>query len=297
MSLVLQRGVLAAALMASPVWALATMVRVDTVSGPIDIALLDEATPRTVANFLAYVRRGAYDNSFFHRLMAGFVLQGGGFTIPPLTKITTDPPVVNEFSATHSNLRGTVAMAKPGGNPNSATTEWFVNLANNSANLDNQNGGFTVFGRVTTPSMVTVDAFAALSTVNAGPTATSNGCGSAYSALGSLPLLTPITKCSEIGRSTVVLVNTARELPAAAALSNTDRVLNYLEAAYPQYVQPASPPTLNADGYVYRYYAKSSAYVGSKDGNVYYLVPAISDQITLLGSVADWLATANAAGY
>ncbi len=291
MSLVLQRGVLAAALMASPVWALATMVRVDTVSGPIDIALLDEATPRTVANFLAYVRRGAYDNSFFHRLATGFVLQGGGFTIPPLTKITADPPVVNEFSATRSNLRGTVAMAKLGGNPNSATSEWFVNLANNAANLDNQNGGFTVFGRVTTPSMVTVDRIGALNGVDV------TVCGASFGALGSLPLLTRITKCSEIGRSTVVLVNTARELPAADALSNTDRVLNYLEAAYPQYVQPASPPTLNANGYVYRYYVKSSAYVGSKDGNVYYLVPAISDQITLLGSVADWLATAYAAGY
>jgi peptidyl-prolyl cis-trans isomerase A (cyclophilin A) len=278
--------------MCVPASALATMVRIDTAKGPIDIELFDTAAPLTVTNFLNYVRRGAYDNSFFHRLAAGFVVQGGGFSFgTAVSKIVADPPVQNEFSLTRSNLRGTVAMAKVGGNPNSATSEWFVNLANNASNLDTQNGGFTVFGRVTKPGMVTFDAIAALSVVNA------SGCGVGYSPLDTLPLYTRITTCAEINRNTLVMVNSARELPAVATLSDTDRVLNYLEASYPQYVAPSSPATLNAAGYVYRFYAKTNAYVGSKDGNVYYLVPAISPDIQLLASVADLLGQAVAAGY
>ena len=284
----LKRVVLAAFVVCAPSWALATMVRLDTVKGQIDIVLYDEATPKTVANFLAYVRRGAYDNSFFHRLVKGFVLQGGGFTTPPVAKIPTDPPVPNEFSTSRSNVRGTVAMAKLGSDPNSATSEWFVNLANNAANLDNQNGGFTVFGRVTTPGMAVVDGFAGMVTQSV------TGCNGAF---GSLPLTQAITACNQITADRLAFVNSARELPATATLTATDRVLNYLEAAYPQYVQPASPPTLNGGGYVYRYYAKSNAYVGSKDGSVYYLVPAISNDITLLGPLADWLATAAANSY
>jgi cyclophilin family peptidyl-prolyl cis-trans isomerase len=97
----------------------------------------------------------------------GFVVQGGGFSITPegnVLDVPTYGPVQNEFGA--SNLRGTVAMAKVGGDPNSATSGWFFNLADNSANLDYQNGGFTVFGDV--DSMAAVDAIAALVTVNAG---------------------------------------------------------------------------------------------------------------------------------
>ncbi|WP_245754569.1 peptidylprolyl isomerase [Candidatus Accumulibacter aalborgensis] len=272
-----------AALLAAPGWALATMVRIDTVKGPIDIHLYDEATPLTVANFLSYVHSGAYNNSFFHRLASGFVLQGGGYTFPPLTPVVKGAAVQNEFSATRSNLRGTVAMAKLGGNANSATSEWFVNLGNNSANLDKQNGGFTVFGKVTLPSLGVVDGIAALQIINA---------GGAFDTLPvvSLPVSGPLV------RENLAMVNTARELPTTAA-SDTDRVLNYLEAAYPQYVQPASPATLTAGGYLYRYYAKSNAYVGTKDGNVYYLVPAISNDVTLMGTLADWLTTATANGY
>jgi peptidyl-prolyl cis-trans isomerase A (cyclophilin A) len=151
-----------AALLA-PALAQATMVRLYTVLGPVDIELLDAEAPATVANFLDYVRSGAYDSSFIHRRVPGFIVQGGGYTWAEAgsgpVKVPARPPVVNEFSPTRSNLRATVAMAKVGANPptyasiNSATSEWFVNLANNAANLDNQNGGFTVFGRGTTPSM------------------------------------------------------------------------------------------------------------------------------------------------
>ena len=142
-------------------------------AGKIVLELFDDEAPLTVQNFLAYVNntsaKGDYDNTFFHRLVSGFVLQGGGFDASSLTThIKTQPQVHNEFDGVNrSNLRGTVAMAKVGSDPNSATSEWFVNLANNSANLDNQNGGFTVFGQVVS-GMELVDAIAGLSTVNLG---------------------------------------------------------------------------------------------------------------------------------
>lgn len=279
-------------LLLAPVLAAATVVRFATDRGPIDIVLLDTEAPKTVANFLAYVRRNAYDNSFFHRVVPNFVIQGGGFIATPnVAAVTTDPAVENEFSATRSNVRGTVAMAKLGSNPNSATSQWFVNLADNAANLDNQNGGFTVFGRVTAPSMAIVDTTAQLTRVNAG------GCGTAYTALTDLPVTNIITSCAQVVAANLALVNTARELQTTTA-SDSDRIFNYLEAAYPQYAAPSSPASqFIAEGYYYRYYAKTNAYVGSKDGNLYYLVPAISNQITLLGTVAEWLAIATAAGY
>ena len=77
----------------------------------------------------------------------------------------------------------------------------------------------------------------------------------------------------------------------------SDRVFNYLEATYPQYVVPASPPTLFWEGYTYRYYAATDSYAGTRDGVVYYLVPALSPEITPLGSVAEWLAVAESNGY
>lgn len=152
--------------------ACATTVRLTTSVGAIDIVLHDDAAPRTVANFLAYVNSGAYRNSFVHRSVPGFVIQGGGFIWDDATNrsvaVPAKPPVVNEFSASRPNRRGTVAMAKLASSPNSATSQWFINLADNSANLDNQNGGFTVFGEVSAGSMAVVDAIAALPLVNAG---------------------------------------------------------------------------------------------------------------------------------
>ena len=144
-----------------------TVVRCDSNLGEFDLQLFDAEKPKTAANFLAYVKGGAFKNSIIHRSVPGFIVQGGGFFLDgtSLNPVSVRPPVVNEPGI--SNLRGTVAMAKLGGDPNSATNQWFVNLADNSANLDAQNGGFTVFGEVLGNGMNVVDAIAELPTYNA----------------------------------------------------------------------------------------------------------------------------------
>ncbi len=286
-------SILAIGLLA-PTLALATMVRVQTPLGPVDMQLYDSAAPNTVQNFLGYVNRGAYDGSFFHRSVPGFVVQGGGYTwktdAGPL-KIPAGPPVVNEFSAMRSNLRGTVAMAKLGGDPNSATTEWFVNLADNAGNLDTQNGGFTVFGKVTTSGLAVMDRIAALQIVNF------SGCTPYGSAFSAVPVLSNSANCAATTPQTLTLAPTVRVLPGIT--SDIDRTLNYLESVYPEYAGPVGT-ALAFDlpsGIRYRYYAGTNSYVGEKDGFLYYLVPALSNQITLLGRLSDYLAQATAAGY
>jgi len=147
----------------------ATIVEFQTVMGTFEVNLYDTATPETVANFLDYVNNGAYTRAVYHRSVTGFVVQGGGFTFNlalRLDSIPTNPSVVNEPE--FSNVRGTIAMAKLGGDPDSATNQWFFNLADNSANLDGQNGGFTAFGEVVGNGMDVVDAIAALPTYNFG---------------------------------------------------------------------------------------------------------------------------------
>lgn len=142
-------------------------------NGEINVLLFDQngqGAPQTVNNFLQYVNNNSYVNSIIHRSIADFVIQGGGFTVNNLTvnDIATNPPVVNEFSPNRSNTRGTIAMAKLGGDPNSATSQWFFNLANNASNLDTQNGGFTVFGEVLSQNdLNTIDSIASLDTINA----------------------------------------------------------------------------------------------------------------------------------
>jgi len=137
-------------------------VRFETNVGNINVQLLPADAPKTVANFLQYSNGGAFNGSFIHRSVPGFVFQGGGYTwsdsAGPVA-VPNNAPVVNEFKI--SNTRGTIAMAKLGGDPNSATNQWFFNLADNSSNLDNQNGGFTVFGRVSdAASLAVMDAIA-----------------------------------------------------------------------------------------------------------------------------------------
>ena len=143
------------------------VVAIQTVVGPIELELFDAATPLTAANFLDYADSHDYDQSIVHRSVPGFVIQGGGYKIiaGALDYVAVNPPsVLNEPGI--SNLRGTVAMAKLGGLPDSATTEWFVNLADNLP-LDTNNGGYTVFADVIS-GMSVVDAIAALIRVNIG---------------------------------------------------------------------------------------------------------------------------------
>ena len=110
-------------------------------------------TKKTVKNFLNYVKEEIYNDTIFHRLVPGFVLQGGGYSAPsvPAAEGGTVEPI-SPFETIknqpgNSNLRGTVAMAKLAGDPDSASSQWFINLADN-VSLDEQNDGFTVFGNV-----------------------------------------------------------------------------------------------------------------------------------------------------
>ncbi len=162
-----------------------TGVRITTVLGSMDVALYSQDKAITVANFLNYVDSGRYVITdpttglpapiFFHRSVTNFVLQTGGFlatsspddaTILRPTMVEQFDPIVNEPGI--SNIRGTIAMAKIDGSVDSATDQWFINLADNSANLDVQNGGFTVFGRVLGDGMTVADAIAALPIFNFG---------------------------------------------------------------------------------------------------------------------------------
>jgi cyclophilin family peptidyl-prolyl cis-trans isomerase len=143
--------------------------------GSYQIQLLDsqfnDINNSTVTNFLQYVNNGNYNGTFIHRsakLQDGspFVIQGGGFTaqtgtsgeILALNPIVNYGEIQNEFSPTRSNVRGTVAMARVGGLPNSATNQWFINLNDQNTFLDTVDGGFTVFGRVIGEGMTLVDA-------------------------------------------------------------------------------------------------------------------------------------------
>ncbi len=130
-----------------------SQIQIHTSGGDVNVDLLDKDAPQTVQNFYNYATSGAYDNSIFHRLATGFVLQGGGFKFDDntnsITATPTDPSVKNEFDGVNrSNVAGTVAMAKLGSGPDTATNQFFFNLADNHTNLDAQNGGFTVFGRL-----------------------------------------------------------------------------------------------------------------------------------------------------
>jgi len=136
--------------------------RGSTAIGDLDVEMFDYEKPVTVSNFLRYVRNGGYHNLVLNRCIPGFVIQAGALWSPkPLSSSLFFPdlrltpnygPITNEFSVGQqwSNVFGTIAMARVGGETNSASSEFFFNLGNNSTNLDNFDGGFTVFGRVVT---------------------------------------------------------------------------------------------------------------------------------------------------
>jgi cyclophilin family peptidyl-prolyl cis-trans isomerase len=153
-------------------------VRFSTVLGTIDVQLFSGQKPITVTNFLKYVDQGRYykidptthhrASNFIHRSVVNFVIQGGGYigtvdtstpTIVTPTKVATFDPIQNEPGIL--NMRGTIAMAKLPNKPNSATSEWFINLRDNGG-LDSasNNGGFTVFGKVIRNGLTAVDKIA-----------------------------------------------------------------------------------------------------------------------------------------
>ncbi len=158
---------LVAALLVLPLVAVAKTVLIATTLGDIEIELLEADAPKTVANFLNYIENDRYDKTFMHRSVPGFIIQGGAYTFVDgvAPDVEAFPPVENEYKV--SNTRGTVAMAKLNNQPDSATSSWFINLADNSENLDNQNGGFTVFARVIGDGMAIADAIGQLPIINA----------------------------------------------------------------------------------------------------------------------------------
>ena len=134
---------------------------------------LTDNTPLTNANFLSYVNSGAYDNSKFHRSVSDFVIQGGGFKHPTVAadQPGSDPVAIPTTGAVQNepgnlNTRGTIAMAKLGGQPDSATSQFFFNLSNNSF-LDSDNGGYTQFGSVLGSGMTVVDTIGSALTYDA----------------------------------------------------------------------------------------------------------------------------------
>jgi peptidyl-prolyl cis-trans isomerase A (cyclophilin A) len=140
------------------------MVIFSTSLGDLTLEFFPEEAPKTVANFLEYVDAGFFDGTVFHRVIPGFVIQGGGFTSDMQRKATNDP-VVNEADNGLKNTRGTLSMARTQ-DINSATSQFFVNLSDNDV-LDHgkRDFGYAVFARVT-DGMDVVEAIAAVGTGN-----------------------------------------------------------------------------------------------------------------------------------
>ena len=138
------------------------MLRFKTSSGEFTVELFEKEAPETCANFLRYVDEGHYDGTLFHRVIPGFMIQGGGFAAG-LEQKDTHEPIRNEATNGLENLRGTLAMARTN-DINSATAQFFINLVDNDfLNHGPGNYGYAVFGRVTT-GMEVIDAIAEVAT-------------------------------------------------------------------------------------------------------------------------------------
>ncbi|MCI0499270.1 MAG: peptidylprolyl isomerase [Planctomycetales bacterium] len=144
------------------------MVSMKTSRGSIEIELFMDKAPLTAANFLRYVKSGFYNGTTFHRVIKGFMIQGGGMTADLRPK-PTDAPIKNESYNQLRNERGAIAMARTSA-PDSATSQFFINhAANRSLDFDGPMApGYAVFGKVVN-GMDVVDAIAAMPTKNAGP--------------------------------------------------------------------------------------------------------------------------------
>jgi cyclophilin family peptidyl-prolyl cis-trans isomerase len=147
-----------------------TRVRLETNQGVIVLELDAQAAPQTVENFLKYVRAGFYNGTIFHRVIKGFMIQGGGFTAD-LKQKPTQKPIGNEADNGLKNQRGTIAMARTS-EPHSATSQFFINAVDN-AFLDHtgknpQGWGYCVFGKV-------VEGINVVATIEKLPTTVKNG--------------------------------------------------------------------------------------------------------------------------
>lgn len=144
-------------------------VRLTTTLGDITLALDAEKAPQTVENFLSYVRDGHYTNTLFHRVIKGFMIQGGGFE-PGLRQKSTRAPIANEAANGLGNARYTIAMARTA-DPHSATAQFFINVADNDflnhTSPSGQGWGYCVFGEVTEGTEV-VDSIVKVRTVKNG---------------------------------------------------------------------------------------------------------------------------------
>ena len=142
-------------------------VIIETTKGNITLELDSEKAPESVANFVTYAKSGHYDNTIFHRVIPGFMIQGGGFDVDMKQK-DTNPPIRIEADNGLKNLNGTVAMARTN-DPNSATSQFFINVKDNGF-LDHtsptpQGWGYAVFGKVT-DGMDTVSSIEGVKTGN-----------------------------------------------------------------------------------------------------------------------------------
>lgn len=141
------------------------MIVINTSKGDIHLVLHHQEVPKTTANFLHYVKKGFYDDTIFHRVIDGFMIQGGGLTAEMETK-KTETPIENEADKAKPNKRGTIAMARTS-DPHSATAQFFINVADNG--FLNHGGkqaatyGYCVFGEVV-EGMDVVDAIAKVKT-------------------------------------------------------------------------------------------------------------------------------------
>lgn len=145
-------------------------VVINTNHGDIQLELAEDKAPKTVANFLSYVKDGHYDGTIFHRVIGNFMIQGGGFT-PDFKQKSTKAPIENEANNGLANKRGTIAMARTGA-PHSATAQFFINVVDNDfLNFTGKNPrgwGYAVFGKVT-KGMEVADKIRAVPTGAAGP--------------------------------------------------------------------------------------------------------------------------------
>ena len=143
-------------------------VTFETSMGKFVLELYPDKAPKTVANFLSYVKAHFYDGTIFHRVIPSFMIQGGGFT-PDMQEKATQAPIKNESNNGVSNARGTISMARTS-DPDSASSQFFISVKDNKSSLDYKGPGtgYAVFGKVI-EGMDVVDKIVAVPTTTKGP--------------------------------------------------------------------------------------------------------------------------------